>query len=101
MKVTLATHGGLAAGIRRQPHIVDSVALPEPSAQELGRLVAALKATPAVEEETPGRARDAMSYTITIEENGGEPLVLRQSDITMSSAFSALLQWIESHSAAS
>jgi hypothetical protein len=99
MKVTLAKHGGLAAGIRRPLLIVDSAALPQPAAAELARLVAAVKAVPAVKEERPGRARDAMSYTITLEEDGGEPTVLKQSDTTMTPSFAALLQWLERHPA--
>jgi hypothetical protein len=95
MKVTLAKHGGLAAGIRRQPLIVDSATLPEPAEEALTRLVEAVKAAPTDHEERPGRARDAMSYTITIEESGGEPTVLRHSDVTMSPSFAALLQWLE------
>lgn len=99
MKVTLAKHGGLAAGIFRPPRIVESSTLPEQVAAELAGLVAAVKTAPAVKEERPGRARDAMSYTITIEEDGGEPSVLRQSDITMSPSFAALLEWLEHHPA--
>lgn len=99
MKVTLTKYGGLAAGIRRPPCIVDSSALPEPTAAELARLVAAVKAAPAVTEERPGRARDAMSYTITVEEDG-QPTVLRQSDTAISPAFAALLTWLERHRAA-
>jgi hypothetical protein len=40
-----------------------------------------------------------MSYTITLEEDGGEPTVLKQSDMTMSPSFAALLQWLERHPA--
>ncbi len=98
MKVTLTKYGGLAAGIRRPPYIVDSSALPSPEAMELKRLVTETKTTPAVKEKNPGRARDAMSYTIMIEETGNEPVVINQSDTTMSPAFAALLEWLERHS---
>jgi hypothetical protein len=98
VKLTLAKHGGLAAGIRRSPEVLDSNDLPQAAAAELARLVAELKATRSVQNETPGRARDAMSYSITVEE-GGEPTVLRQSDTTMSPSFAALLQWLERHRA--
>jgi hypothetical protein len=96
VKVILEKYGGFAAGIRQPPHIVDSTALPETDAEELAQLVSALKGAPAVEEESPGRARDAMSYTITVED-GGKRTVFRQSDMTMSPLFAALLQWLELH----
>ena len=49
MKVTLATHGGQAAGInlRLPPRVVDTDTLPEPAAEELAQLVAAAKAVKA------------------------------------------------------
>jgi len=99
MKVRLAKHGGLAPGIRQPPLSVESSALSDEAAAELARLVAAVKTVPAVSAESPGRARDAMSYTITLEENVGEPTVLRVSDVTMSASFAALLEWIERHAA--
>jgi len=104
MKVTLAKRGGQLAAInlRRPPLIVDSDALPKSSAEELTRLVAAAKAAPATEEKgpgiPPGIPGDVMSYTITVDEEGSAT-VLKQSDITMSPAFAALLGWLESYSA--
>lgn len=99
MKVTLATHGGQAAAMRLRlpPRVVDTNALPKSAADELARLVAAAKAAPADKEESPGSARDAMSYTLTIED-AGSPITLRQSDTTMSPAFDALLGWFAKHS---
>src|SRR4051794_12853461 len=94
MKVTLAKHGGQAAGMRRPPRGVDSDTLPKPVAGELARLVAVAKSVPAAETGGPGRARDAMGYTITVED-GGRTTVLRQSDTAMSPEFAALLQWLE------
>ena len=99
MKISLAKHGGFAAGIRRPPLSVESSSLSEQTAAELTRLVAAVKAAPAEAERGPGRARDAMSYTLTLEENNGEKTVFRASDVTMSPPFAALLQWVENHSA--
>ncbi|MFI9237490.1 protealysin inhibitor emfourin [Streptomyces sp. NPDC053079] len=94
--MSLTTHGGQAAAIRLRlpPKVLDTDALPENAAVELAQLVAA--AVPAAEEERPGRARDAMSYTITVE-NGGRSTVLTQSDTTMSPAFATLLSWLEKH----
>ena len=52
-------------------------------------LIAAAKAA-------PGFAADAMSYTITVEDDH-EPVVLHQSDTTMSPAFAALLSGLQKH----
>ncbi len=102
MKVTLATHGGLAAGInlRLPPRVVDAGTLAPPLAAELAQLVAAAKAAEASRGHTearPGRARDEMSYTITVED-GGHQVVLTESDTTMSPEFGALLSWLEERS---
>ncbi|MFJ3310942.1 protealysin inhibitor emfourin [Streptomyces sp. NPDC086549] len=96
MKVTLATHGGLAAvtNLRLPPKVLDTDALPANAAAELVQLVAAAVAMP--EEDEASRARDAMSYTITVED-GGRSTVLKQSDAAMSPAFAALLTWLENH----
>lgn len=96
MKVTLAKHGGLAAAInyRLPPQVVDADALTEPVAVELAQLVAAATAARAPAEARSGRARDEMSYTITVED-GGHQVVLTGSDTTMSQEFGALLSWLE------
>jgi hypothetical protein len=96
MKVTLATHGGQAAAInlRLPPRVVDAEALPENAARELAQLVEAAKTAPTAREGGPGQARDAMSYTITVED-AGRSAVLTQADTTMSPAFAALLAWLE------
>ncbi|NEA62825.1 protealysin inhibitor emfourin [Streptomyces sp. SID12488] len=96
MRVTLAKHGGQAAAIQLRLPLkeLDTDSLPGNAAAELARLVAAV--VPVAEEHRPGRARDAMSYTITVEEDGRSATVLNQSDTTMSPGFAALLRWIES-----
>ena len=95
MKVILAQHGGQAAGIHlnRPPKVVDSAALDEPKAAELTGLVAAATSAPS-SAASLGRARDEMSYTITIQDQGGET-VLSQSDTTMSAEFAKLLAWLQ------
>lgn len=93
MKVTLRQHGGLAAGIARAPAMVDSASLPPAAKAELDRLVATERGKPASSLAAPGRARDAMSYAITIERDE-ETIVLRQSDVDMSPEFAALLDWL-------
>jgi hypothetical protein len=98
MRISLAKHGGLAAGmlLGRPPQVLDSDSLSPDAAAELERLVAAAMAAPVVESGRPGQARDAMSYTITIED-GGKQTVLRQSDTSMSPAFASLRAWLERH----
>ncbi|MEU6273032.1 protealysin inhibitor emfourin [Streptomyces populi] len=100
MKVTWETYGGQAAAIRLglPPKVLDADAdaLPEKAARELDRLVAAAVSEP--EEQRPTRARDAMSYTITVEE-GDRATAMTRSDATMTPAFAALLSWLEKHAA--
>lgn len=95
MKITLTKHGGFAAGMFRPPSIVKSSTLAAADAAELSRLVMAVKMAPIERGEEPGQARDAMSYTMTIEEDGAETTVITQSDINMSPAFADLMQWID------
>ena len=99
MRVTLATHGGQAAGInlRLPPRVVDSATLPEPAAKNLSQLVAAAKSVE-VSAASDQRARDAMSYTITVEDSG-RSTVLTQSDVTMTREFAELLAWLQEHTA--
>ncbi|MFB0630402.1 protealysin inhibitor emfourin [Streptomyces sp. AB3(2024)] len=94
--MSLETFGGLAAAanLRRPPLVLDTVTLPEDVSAELARLVAAAVSTPG--EEPDGRARDAMSYTITVEE-GDRATVLEQSDGAMTPAYAALLTWLRKH----
>jgi hypothetical protein len=98
MKVTLAKYGGWTATMQVPPLTVDAANLPKADAKELARLVTAAKVAPQVEDHTEGRARDAMSYELTLEE-GGKPVVLSQSDTTMTKPFAELLAWLEQHSA--
>lgn len=101
MRVTLATHGGLAAPVLAAlpPDVVDTHALPESAAAELSRLVAAAVPATAAAAGSPEprrRAPDALSYSITVEE-GGHSSVLVQSDTDMSPEFAALLRWLKEH----
>ncbi|HKR49253.1 MAG TPA: protealysin inhibitor emfourin [Pseudonocardiaceae bacterium] len=99
MKITLATHGGLAAPItaRRPPSVVDAATLDQPAVEELTQLVAAAKAANAPTPAGPRRGRDEMSYTITVQD-GEQQVVLTESDTTMSPEFGALLSWLEQRS---
>ncbi|MFE6844735.1 protealysin inhibitor emfourin [Streptomyces sp. NPDC057686] len=94
MKVTLESYGGLAAAVRRRPGVLDTAALPENEAAELTQLVAAAAAMPV--EDQADRARDAMTYTITVQDDD-HATVLEQSDAAMSPAFAALLTWVRKH----
>ena len=100
MKVTLKKNGGLAAGVHQPPCVVEFSTLAAQQHEELSRLVAELRAAPAVKHESPGSMRDAMTFEITIDDNDMS-IVYRQADLQMSEAFGNLLTWIEKHSAAS
>ena len=99
MRVKLTSHGGQAAAVRlSQPaQKVDTDALSKAEADELARLVAAAKAAPAQKEESPGRGRDVMGYTITVGGDGPH-VILQESDTTASPALKALRRWLEDHS---
>jgi hypothetical protein len=97
MKITFAQHGGQAAGIylQRPPLVIDTAVLDETEAAELNDLVAAAVSTPP-SAQAFGKARDEMSYKITIQDDKHET-VLSQSDTTMSAEFGKLLAWLRRH----
>lgn len=93
MKITLAPHGGLAAGIRRPAKVLDTGALSTEAASEIERLVKAAASKSRPPKAAPS-LRDAIGYTITLERDG-ETTVLKASDGAMNPAFAALLEWLE------
>ena len=98
MRVTLVSSGGFAAALAlgRPPLVVDDGALSDEEAAELASLVAAARA-----EDLPpddGRARDAMTHTVTVADGGGTT-VLRRSDAAMPPAYARLLDWLRAHPA--
>lgn len=95
MKISLAQHGGLVA-IRRPPLVIDTATLDEAAAAELKTLAAAVVTAAAPARNK--RARDEMSYTITIEDSG-KIETLSQSDTAMSAEFDRLLTWLQHRSA--
>ena len=97
MKVTLAKHGGWAAGVQLASgaRVVDADTLPRSAAAELAHLVSAAQAIPSAAAKAPSRSADVSNYAITVED-GQQTTVLRQSDLTESPAFAALREWIES-----
>ncbi|WP_253195571.1 protealysin inhibitor emfourin [Streptomyces sp. JHA26] len=95
------TDGGLAATVLAglPPQVLDTDTLSEEAAAELHRLVsAAARSVAKGTEEPTGLARDAMTYSITVEE-GDHASVLVQSDTTMSPEFAALLRRLKEHTA--
>ncbi|WP_165069208.1 protealysin inhibitor emfourin [Paludisphaera rhizosphaerae] len=94
MKIILQTHGGLAAGIRRPPIEVDSADLSKADAAALAEHVAAACRAGRPPGETPGPARDAMSYTLRVEEPGAAARELTQSDTSMTPEFGTLIDWL-------
>jgi len=98
MRVTLAKHGGQAAGIylNRPSRVLNTDSLPPTEAGELQRLLSAVGATSSDEAARFSRRPDEMSYTITVEGDGRQS-TFTQSDITMTPAFDALLRWLEGH----
>lgn len=98
MKVSFAKHGGQAAGIflGRPPQVLDTSTLPPEAAEEICRLIEAATALSPTEEQGPERARDVISYTITVEE-GGHQSVLKCSDTNKSHVLAKLLVLLEQH----
>lgn len=81
--------------MQRPPAVVDAAALDAAAAAELTGLVEAAIATPSAAAPST-KTRDEISYTITVNRNGGDT-VIRQSDTTMSAQFRALLGWLKQH----
>ncbi|NVO14831.1 MAG: hypothetical protein HXX10_12420 [Rhodoplanes sp.] len=95
MKVTVVVRGGqMGAFASRLPsQVVDAAALPPAQAAELRRLVEAARQVP-TRTLSPGAVPgDVQSIAVTVED-GGAPFTMRASDATMSSAFSALVDWL-------
>ncbi|GAA4603937.1 hypothetical protein BJY16_004801 [Actinoplanes octamycinicus] len=94
MRVTLTTRGGLAAAITPQlpPTVVDTTDLKPDAAAELRALIAAAASAAPVAPNP--RVRDAMTYTVLVEDDG-DTTTLTASDAAMTAPFSALLSWLE------
>ena len=96
MRVSLASAGGVAAALRlgRPPLVVDTAELPAADAAELAGLLAAVaQEVPAADD---GRARDAVTTTLTVDDDG-TTTVLRRSEVTSSPAWEALLSCVRRH----
>jgi Emfourin len=80
----------------RRTTVVDAEAMAVADADELARLIAAAERAEPQPEVAPGRARDSMSYTITIDDDG-RSIELKASDTTISREFAELKEWLEEH----
>jgi hypothetical protein len=93
MRITLTRHGGLLAGIKRPPRIIDVASLDPERAERLRALVA--RAIGAQQGGADVRVMpDAMSYSIAIEDDG-QVTTLKQAEPTASSPFADLLEFLE------
>ncbi|MBR0714429.1 protealysin inhibitor emfourin [Bradyrhizobium liaoningense] len=97
MKISLAQHGGQGAGVllQRPPLVLDTTTLDPAITKELGELVAAAVAA-GPSPPRPEGLRDAMSYSISIQDQGRDT-VLTGADTVMSPAFVKLLVWLQRH----
>jgi hypothetical protein len=98
VKATLREFGGPIDPAGQRARVADTDSMSREMADELARLVAQAKAHPPGPDTTAGRGRDMMTYSITIEE-GGQTLVLKQSDATRTQAFVELQDWIKQNAA--
>ncbi|MFI7601441.1 protealysin inhibitor emfourin [Actinoplanes sp. NPDC049681] len=98
MRVTLQEHGGLAAAINRVAavRVADTRLLLPEQAEELARLTDAALGTDAAPPAGPAAARDAMSYTVTVED-AGTTRVLTGSDTDASPQFAHLVRFLQDH----
>ena len=93
MRITLTRHGGLLAGMKRPPRIIDVTSLDPARAERLRALVASALGAQRDREATRVMP-DAMSYAIAIEDEG-RVVTLKQAEPTESSPFADLLEFIE------
>jgi emfourin len=101
MRITLTRHGGLLAGMKRPPRIIDVTSLDPGRAERLLALVASALGAQrdrevAADASAVARSAmaDGMSYAITIEDEG-RVVTLKQAEPTESSPFADLLEFIE------
>ncbi|GGR12986.1 hypothetical protein GCM10010168_33450 [Actinoplanes ianthinogenes] len=94
MRVTLTTHGGMAAALTRRlpPKVLDTADLSPKAEAELRELISAAATAPPAAANPA--ARDEMTYTVTVDDDG-ELTTLTASDAAMSAEFSTLLSWLE------
>lgn len=96
MKISLSERGGFAATTRMSApaRVLDVATLPAKDAATLAHLISAARAAPAP--AGGGGARDAMRYTLSIDDDG-QVTTLAQGDAGMTDAFAALRDWVRDH----
>ena len=87
MRLTLQVHGGIAA-IRRRPVSLDTASLQPGQASTVEQLARTLVATASAPSGEP--LPDAMSYTLTVEDDG-KSVVVKQRDGGTTPEFEHLL----------
>ncbi|HEY7188070.1 MAG TPA: protealysin inhibitor emfourin [Vicinamibacterales bacterium] len=93
MRITLTRHGGLLAGMKRPPLVIDDTSLDASRADRLRTLVA--RAIGTQQERADVRVMpDAISYSIAIDDDG-RVTTLKQTEPTVSSPFADLLEFLE------
>ena len=90
MKITLYQFGGLAAGMRRPPLVLESAKLAPDEATHLARLVDAARTTTA-SGAAPGP--DQMSYRLAIDAASGA-MEVAAHDGAMTPSFEALMRFV-------
>jgi hypothetical protein len=93
MKIHFERTGGMAGPAAARRTTVDADALPAHEAAELRQLVADAAASGAPK-PSPGPARDAFHYEVTIEE-GGTRKTLTASDADMPEPLRRLIRWLK------
>ena len=93
MRITLTRHGGQLAGMRLPPHVIDTGTLDPVRAERLKSLVARALASRSSASSSRGMP-DAMSYSITIDDEGSST-TLKEGEAMSSSPFGDLLEFLE------
>jgi emfourin len=94
MRITLTRHGGLLAGMKRPPRIIDVTSLDPERAERLRALVARAIGAQRDRAEARSAKPDAMSYSIAVEDDG-QVTTLTQTEPTEPSPFADLLEFLE------
>jgi len=96
LRISLEKDGGWPPRTALQPKAVEVDQLPAETVAHVRGLAASLKKSGQPETRQPSAARDAISYSIVIDDNG-ERLSFKQRDAQMTREFDAMLNWLEDH----
>jgi hypothetical protein len=78
MRIQFEQSGGIVAGVRRTPVVVDTATLPPEEAKAWHDLVTAANFFDLPASTPAGNARDAFSYQVTVESGGRQHTVQTQ-----------------------